>query len=507
MRSATEPHSNTPRFNRGAWLIAIFIVIFLLADIGQVAYRYSLPTDGWSIDTNGTLPVYINNLVGAPSSLQPGDILQAVNGTAFVIANLTDAMNPHSDWQAGKTILLSIERQGQFSRMPDTLVHWTRQAIWRYIIADPGLVVNNLGNLFIFILAGIIFLLKPGLPSARALLVIGTIALSLTIDSIVPSGLGDFFNQPAFIFLNFYGFITWTGLLPTSILIFSLSFPRPKQAIQKRPWLGYIPVAIAIVTGMVFYLSSSLDLIFQLSNIEPIMLYLAAIVALIHSAFTQRDPTSRAQLRWAIWGFVIATCLGLISIFDYTPSNSPVLEILYLASSLPAFVVSLCLSIAVLRFHLFDIDVIIRKTLSYAILTGLLALVYLGCVLLSDSLIAALSGQQHSTVSLVISTLSIAALFNPLRRRIQAVIDRRFFRKKYDLEQTLESFNISIRDQADLDSITMALLVIVRDTLQPEQLGLWLLSPGKDTAEGSEPRPKTEQTSFPIEGLAYRRIL
>jgi hypothetical protein len=128
---------------------------------------------------------------------------------------------------------------------------------------------------------------------------------------------------------------------------------------------------------------------------------------------------------------------------------------------------------AIVSHHLWDIDVIIRRTLVYALLTGALLLIYLASILLLQGLFTRLTGNT-STLATILSTLLIAALFLPLRRRIQDLIDRRFYRRKYDAEQVLARFAATARDETDLDALTGELLAVIRETMQPESVTLWL---------------------------------
>ena len=195
------------------------------------------------------------------------------------------------------------------------------------------------------------------------------------------------------------------------------------------------------------------------------------LVALIHSGLTMRDAVSRAQLRWAVGGVAVGVALFLLNF----ASNAapPYREVILFVASLGFPIIGFSLAMAILRYRLYDIDVFIRKTLQYALLTGLLALVYFGSVILLQNLVENLTGEQSPLV-IVLSTLAIAALFNPLHIRVQDFIDRRFYRKKYDAEQALAQFAATARDEVDMDKLTVALLDVVRETMQSESLSLWL---------------------------------
>ena len=137
--------------------------------------------------------------------------------------------------------------------------------------------------------------------------------------------------------------------------------------------------------------------------------------------------------------------------------------------------VPVAIGFAVLKYRLYDIDIIINRTLVYVSLTVMLATVYLGGVTATQALFRTFAGQDDlPQLAIVVSTLVIAAMFSPLRRRIQTFIDRRFYRRKYDARKTLEGFSARLRNETDLDGLNAELVTVVRETMQPEHVSLWL---------------------------------
>ena len=212
---------------------------------------------------------------------------------------------------------------------------------------------------------------------------------------------------------------------------------------------------------------------------------LAGILAQIYRYRRVSSRVERQQTKWVLFGFGVVA-LGLVA-YALLPSvvpsvNEPTLvRALYLIFAgtfllaLPFCLLPVCIGISVLRYHLWDVDLVIRRTLVYGALTLTLGVLYIGCILLSRVLVAPYLG--GSELAIVVSTLLIAALLLPVRRRIQNVIDRRFYRRKYDAERVLQAFALTARDETDLERLTATMLQVVDETMQPEFVGLWLRDP------------------------------
>jgi hypothetical protein len=193
------------------------------------------------------------------------------------------------------------------------------------------------------------------------------------------------------------------------------------------------------------------------------------------------EGVERQQLKWfasaaalvAIAIVAAFTAYVFTAVVYMTDAPTPYLEAVQLLLLTSLIGLPIAVGVAILRYRLYDIDLLINRTLVYGSLTAILALVYLGGVVGLQGAFRALTG-QGSTLAVVVSTLAIAALFNPLRRRVQAIVDRRFYRRKYDAAKTLEAYSAKLRDETDLDALTSEVVGVVRETMQPVHVSLWL---------------------------------
>jgi len=246
-------------------------------------------------------------------------------------------------------------------------------------------------------------------------------------------------------------------------------------------WNGGAEAGGIVIDNPYGWLPASLEHSFfgQLGFPSFISLILITILAAISLVFRYRSagPVVRLQLRWfVVGGFftVIVFFLPITVALSPNQNNAGFNNLLVLLGQAYMVPLYLAVGVAILRYRLYDFDVIIRRTLVYGLLTAMLALFYFASVVLLQRLFGTLTGVEQSPLAIVVSTLVIAALFTPLRRVLQDWIDRRFFRKKYDAQQVLAQFALTARDETDLDALTAELVRVVQETMQPEQVSVWL---------------------------------
>ena len=275
-------------------------------------------------------------------------------------------------------------------------------------------------------------------------------------------------------------------------------FPTGQLPRSRWRWVVYLYVAIALAEVVaMFFLPGTLegfDLIKNPLGIEGLPIGRKPVQALIFTGglvasaslilrLRRGSWVERQQIKWLAYAAAVATG-G--SILVYTPPEALgapwVTSVGYVVVELGVLGIPISIGIAILRYRLYEIDIIINRTLVYGSLTATLVALYFGGIVVLQRIFVVLTGEK-STLAVVASTLVIAALFNPLRRRMQWFVDRRFYRSKYDAAKTLEAFSVKLRDETDLDALSDDLVGVVRETMQPAHVSLWLRP---DTASKGE---------------------
>lgn len=244
--------------------------------------------------------------------------------------------------------------------------------------------------------------------------------------------------------------------------------PRWSRLALGVEWLAFI--GLALTTGL---------------ESPPTAVTLLAVMGLnlglqIYRYRHAASPTERQQIKWGLTGmlgFLLNSVLWLAWVLPATAqgaANAWVYLVFVPLSTVLVLSLPVTLAIAVLRYRLWDIDVLIRRTLIYTAVTAVLTATYFGLVVVLQAAAGQFTGQANSALATVLSTLAIAALFAPLRRRVQDFVDQRFYRRKYDTAQTLAAFAVQARDEVNLDQLSADLHEAVEEAMQPAHIGLWL---------------------------------
>jgi hypothetical protein len=299
------------------------------------------------------------------------------------------------------------------------------------------------------------------------------------------------------------------GLLPLFLLLFPTGrLPSPRwRLVAAFAVLLYVtlPVGYALLPGPLNTFPSVENPLGRegaAGEIVPgvdqaiawMMFVLTSVVSLVSLVlrFRRSPGAERQQIKWVTYAAaLIAVYLLVDSIFgDTLDPISPILSAIFFGSLWVA------IGVAILKYRLYDIDFLINRTLVYGALTAMLALVYFGGVATTQAIFRALTGQDDQPqLAIVISTLAIAAVFNPLRWRIQSFIDRRFYRRKYDVRKTLEAFSAKLRDETDLNVLTDDVLGVVQETMQPAHVTLWLPPYTPTKGEQADLQPLTHRSA------------
>jgi hypothetical protein len=295
----------------------------------------------------------------------------------------------------------------------------------------------------------------------------------------------------------------WLWVPPVGLLSIYLILFFPDGRLPSRRWrpLAWFSGAVMVLVSLAIALApgplpdlggvrnpfglEGYPWIADATNVIPALLPLCTLASALSLVLRYRRSGSeqREQIKWIAFAGSFVGLMSLITVVstlifapefpDSTGTQPLWLGVLQDVELLSFAGIPVAVGIAVLRYRLYDIDVIINRTLVYGSLTATLIALYFGGIVVLQRVFVLLTGQQ-STLAVVASTLLIAALFNPLRRRIQSFIDRRFYRRKYDARKTLEAFTAKLRDETDFDALNAELVGVVNETIQPAHVSLWL---------------------------------
>ena len=317
--------------------------------------------------------------------------------------------------------------------------------------------------------------------------------------------------------LDSYG-IPWRVLEPVSSMAWALITPPlpvtlmllifPDGRLPSRRWWAVVAVASAGYF-LTFFGMWKVGIFFSTAA-------LLASVAAVVLRWRRSTDQERQQLKWLAYVVALVAVVGLAGLAGWRVWTHAYVPTLLVVTAGMGLGIPAAIAVAVLKYRLYDIDLIINRTLVYGLLTATLVAVYLVCVWLLhvvaevplQYIFHAFTGET-STIPVVISTLVMATLFNPLRRRIQGFIDKRFYRSKYDARKTLEAFSSKLRDETDLEALRGDLVGVVRETMQPAHVSLWLREPWqvRDSSRGNRRVVATRRAGDTNKGASRRRRL
>jgi hypothetical protein len=336
-----------------------------------------------------------------------------------------------------------------------------------FYAAYQGVGVETAFTLVCFAVAGVIFLRRSddrmALFTSFVLLIFGGAGAAGTMRALAEAHPAFWFPVHLLDYVSQVCFGIFFYLFPDGRFV-----PRWTRFLAAASALLFVPdiffpdSALAVVAGPLFFAFVG-----------------SLVFAQVYRYRRVSTPEQRQQTKWVVFGFAVALVgfTTVVLVANLVPAIRSVgpLGVMVFSALVYGFLalIPLSIGVAILRSRLYDIDVVINRALVYGPLTALLVLIYLGGVVGSQYVLRALTG-QGSTLAVVASTLAIAALFNPLRRRVQEFIDQRFYRRKYDAARVLEAFSVRLRDETDLDRLNADLVAVIQETMQPKHVSLWL---------------------------------
>jgi hypothetical protein len=459
-------------------LVILLAAIVLLSGLAYMGLRLLLPGDASSpvVDFLGMQSgeLSVQPLSPDAQSLQNGDVVTAIQGRP-VDAYIQDLFSRQPPEAPVSRIEYTVLRGGHILQRTVIL---TPFPLARLIKANWSIYFYLI---YLELVSLLVFILRPRLAAVQLFFMVSSALFSSALVYFPGMQIDDLlYRWPVILYV--WGAVALYGFVLAGLVHLSLAFPKRHLLLVRHPawvlwiYLGvWLPLFLYWIARWPAVVSPTgrLGLLIQGTTLMSAV-YFPLLLLSTFSSYRTGSVREKRQVRWVMWSLVIALVPYLV--FSVLPSllGLPI----KLATSMLGVLwctVPTAFAIAVLREQLFDIDVIIRRTLIYTALTGTLAVIYYVSVVVLQAFFQGFTGQNQPPVATVLSTLVIAALFIPLRGRIQADIDRRFYRRKYDAEKTVAAFGLTVRNEVDMERLTGHLLGVVEETMEPHSLSLWIL--------------------------------
>jgi hypothetical protein len=373
-----------------------------------------------------------------------------------------------------------------------TLATWRSEPIVAQALTQIHLTASQEAASFtvIYVLASLVFLMIGFLiiwrlwGTSNELLGLLTSFIFITIGGTGITGIFTGFSGPPNPVLQIIFFVSGSSfsLLFPCLAVFLMIFPNGRFA----PRWSWILIILWIIQGIPFLEFFSQNIFLPLLPVVVLLVSGNTLGVQIYRYVRIYTYSERQQTKWLIFGVTTGLLLfvGLSIIGDFIPELSrpdSLYQLLVnnLGGLLVFLPIAVSVSIALLRYRLWNIDIIINRTLVYGTLTVILSVIYIGLIFGLQALLHGVISQENG-VAIVISTLATAALFQPLRHRLQMIVDRRFYRSKYDAAKIIETFSATLRNEVDLEQLSEQLVAVVQETMQPTHISLWMSKPGRN---------------------------
>jgi hypothetical protein len=465
------------------WLLLALGALCLVLPMLVWFYQVNTPSDGARMaklpDATNPLGIYIDVLSGS-SRLQDGDLVTAVQGVPMAtwVEGLRHPENWKFRWEWGEAIQFQVIRQGN---PVDVAVILGRQPVRAILVNNWSVLLFTVVFQFVAIF---ILIQKPREPAAQALFLWGMTTSHFYVWSTYLQ-IYDFVNGYGFWLYTIVASFLWLSTWPANLHL-ALTFPTPLPTLRRRPRLIWMLYPASYLIYLLYLAVSHIIIPSQLEwigrwnrgdTLVAMVMFIPAVLAMLRQFHLHRSGPERQKIQWVVFSGLFAGSMAMILYLVPEFLGQPRVGVNAVGLFLIPF--PLAIALAIWRYQLFDINLIINRTLVYGTLTLTLGLLFFSGVTLLQQAFGIITGTTNSPIAIVISTLIISALFNPLRIRIQNFIDRRFYRRKYDAQKTLERFAAKARDETDIEQLSAGLVVVVEETMQPESVSLWLIPSDK----------------------------